>query len=374
MSEKTKESASTSSSSAGAEEPVPIVFIHGFKGAQLINTKTKCTEWVTAFQTFGLSRIFYDLPITWKDPDTQDRDDIVVGDPLSYIAYFIDIYGTLLSWGKRQGRPFHSYTWDWRRSPFEAVDGLRKLLEKIGRPCQLLCHSMGSLIGYVTVQKAYEEGGAALAHRLVHSLLCVGPPFKPMEAYLAVTGSNVSSRRSSPRTAFTMPSSFVFIPVYGNDDKCGDPEYWVKHKIGAYLQSTGGKLTEQEMVHFRMCLDLTRRFQKLLLAPLPKGHPPIAILASDTVNTGVSLDVENPDYDKPGMGPGDGTVPFESAMGYPEGVNVIAVEKSTRDHVGLCKETQKIEELLAKLLDYKNDKSEEVKEEEKEESDEKDEK
>ena len=356
------------------EDVVPIVFIHGFKGSQLINTKTNSTEWITAFQGMGLSKMHYDLPITWKDPDTQDKDDIIAPYPLTFVAGVVDIYGSLVTWGKQQertptGRPFHCFAWDWRRSPFEAMDGLRQLLEKIGRPCQLVCHSMGALIGYATVQKAYEEGGAALAHRLVHSLLCVGPPFKPMEIYLGSTVPECSASSSymTAKTAFTLTSTYAVVPIYNNDDKYGDPEYWKKYRVGAYLRSTEGKLTEQEMVHFRMCLDITRRFQKLFMTPLPKGHPPIAILAGNTVKTNTTINIENPDWKHPGIGMGDGTVPFESAMGYPEGVNVIAVEKSTKNHVGLCKETKKIEKLLKKLLDYKKEHGSEMGEDEKDE-------
>lgn len=344
------------------DDAIPIVFVHGFKGAELINTKTKSTEWITAFQGIGLTKMHYDLPLTWQDPDTQDRDDIVAGDPVTYVAGIVDIYGTLVSWGKKQakgpaGRPFYSFTWDWRRSLFEAVAGLRRFLEEIGRPCQLLCHSMGSIVGYVAVQKAYEEGGAALAHRLIHSLVCVGPPFKPMEIFLGSTvpECDASSDRLTAKTAFSLTSTYALIPIYGYDEKFGDLDYWLKYKIGGYLSSTDGKLTEEEKAHFRTCIELTKRFQKLMLTPLPEGHPPVALLVGNSVKTNTSIDVENPDWRHPGIGMGDGTVPLESAMGIPDGVNVVVVETSTRDHVGLCKETKKIEALLEKLLKYKEE-------------------
>lgn len=351
------------SQSSSSSSSVPIVFVHGFKGAYLKNTKTGSTEWITALQGMGLSKMKYDLPITWQDPDTQDRDDIIPGDPISFVGGVIDIYGTLVNWGKKQaantststGRPFHCYTWDWRRSPFEAVDGLRRFLEGIGRPCQLLCHSMGALIGYVTVQRAYAEGGAALANRLVHSMLCVGPPFKPMDVFLGSTVPECKaySSRMTARTAFSLTSTYALIPIYGCDNEYGDPEFWVRHRAGGYLTSTGGKLTDQEMAHFVACINLTKRFQELMMTPLPQGHPPIAVLAGNKIETSTKIDITNPDWKHPGTSLGDGTVPFESALGVPEGVEIVAVETSSKDHVGLTRETAKIEALLKKLLEYK---------------------
>lgn len=358
------------------EDAVPIVFIHGFKGAQLINTKTKTIEWITAFQGIGLTKMHYDLPITWQDADTQDRDDIVAGDPITYVAGIVDIYGSLVTWGKKQektptGRPFHIFTWDWRRSLFEALDSLRHFLEDIGRPCQLLGHSMGAILGYAIIQKAYQEGGAALAHKLVHSLLCVGPPFKPMEIFLgsSVPECDASSSRLTPKTAFSLTSTYALIPTYGREETFERVDYWLEHKIGGYLESTGGKLTDQEKIHFGNAINLAKRFQMLVMTPLPEGHPPIAILAGNGVKTNTTIDVEKPDWRHPGLTMGDGTVPYESAMGIPEGVNVIAVETSKRNHVDLCKEIKKIEDLLQKLLDYKN--VNETKDEKKEEEEKK---
>lgn len=341
------------------DSDVPIVFIHGFKGCYLINSKTKKIEWINARKAMGVPEYpNIALPITWQDPETQDRDDIVPGRPIEAVAKVVKFYGGFLKWGHSlksvTGQSFHPFTWDWRRTPFEAVDRLLDYIAGFNAPCQIIGHSMGATITYVLMLRAYERGGNALLHRLVHSVVFVGPPFKTLPVFLEDTypGTSTYSKMLDYKTAFTITSSYALFPVYGHDTELGDPEFWIRHKISSYL-ATVEKPTPAEITHLTNCINLGKKYQEMVATPLPERHPPFTIIAGSKLKTKCSVDIKNPDWKHTEFTMGDGRIPFECATHLPEGVKAEAIYESKKEHAVLCDEIEKIGKSLTLLLDTK---------------------
>lgn len=336
---------------------IPVVFIHGFKGCYLTNPKTKKVEWIKAFKAIGVPDYpNVALPITWKDPETQDRDDLIPGKPIESVAKIVRFYGSFLKWGRNlqsvTGQSFHAFTWDWRRTPFEAVDRLLDFILGLKAPCQIIGHSMGATITYVLMKKAYERGGNSLLHRLIHSVIFVGPPFKSLPVFLEDTfpGNSTYSKMLDYKTAFTITSSYALFPVYGTE--LSEPEFWFKYKLSSYL-ATVEKPTPTELTHFNNCLNLGKKFQSILASPLPENHPPLAIIAGNKRKTKATIDIKKPDWKHPGYAMGDGRIPFECATTLPEGVRVEVIHESGKEHAVLTDEVEKIGASLSLLLDTK---------------------
>lgn len=339
------------------DSDIPIIFVHGFKGCYLVNSKTKKVEWIKAFRAIGVPEYpKVALPITWKDPETQDRDDLVPCKPIESVAKVVRFYSSFLKWGRNlksiTGQSFHEFTWDWRRTPFEAVDRLFDYILGLNAPCQIIGHSMGATIAYVLMKRAYERGGDSLLHRMIHSVVFVGPPFKPLPVYLEDTfpGTSEYSKMLDYKTAFTITSSYALFPVYNTE--LSDPEYWFKHKLSSFL-ATVEKPTPLQLTHFNNSLNLGKRFQEIIASPLPKNHPPLAIIAGNKLKTKLKVDIIKHDWKHPEYTLGDGRIPFECATTLPDGVKVEVIHKSGKEHAVLCDEIEKIGSSLRLLLDTK---------------------
>lgn len=335
----------------------PLVFVHGFKGSYLVDSKTGSTEWITAFKAFGLFTSYpkLALPLTWSDDDTQDKDTIVPNGPMHSIAYFYSVYGPFLDWAARSsGRSFHPFAWDWRRSMFEAVDQLLTYLQDLGTPCQVVGHSMGGLVTYAAMLTAYQRGGTDLLKRLFHSALFVGTPFLPGNCLLedSIPGSSTYNKYLDSAAHFSF-ASLYFIYVL-NDDELGNPEFWVKNKVGFFGTLSGDAATtptEQQMEHLCHAIALGKRFQSFVKTPLPEGHPPVAILVGEKHSTKVSTDLTNPDWTNNVVcEPGDGRVSLASGTGIPAGVNVTQVFKSDKVHHELMNDIPVVSAAIQSVL------------------------
>lgn len=341
-------------SSPSSSSP-PLVFVHGFKGSYLVDSKTGSTEWITPFKAFGLFTSYpkLALPLTWSDDSTQDKDTIIPNGPMHSVAYFYSVYGPFLDWASgASGRDFHPFAWDWRRSIFEAVDQLLAHLEALGAPCQVVGHSMGGLVTYAAMLTAYQRGGAELLGRLFHSALFVGTPFLPGNCLLedSVPGSSTYNKYLDSAAHFSFASLYFIYEL--KDDELGDPEFWVKNKVGFFgTLKDGCAITEQQMDHLRHAIALGKRFQAFSRTPLPEGHPPVAILVGDKLTTKVSTDLRNPDWaNNVTCEVGDGRVTLASGTGIPAGVKVAHVFKSDKVHHELMNDIPVVSEAIQSLL------------------------
>src|SRR4051812_8734006 len=90
---------------AGVQDPckdlteIPLVFIHGFKGSTLENSKGE-VQWLTAAQALGLSTPRLDLPVVWNEK-SQAQDTLRAKDILAHVQipllYKEEVYGPWLS-------------------------------------------------------------------------------------------------------------------------------------------------------------------------------------------------------------------------------------------------------------------------------------
>ena len=146
---------------------LPLVFIHGFKGSALSDSKGRW-RWITSWQALGLSSPDLSLPIHWEG-DVQHFDELVPTTPLRTVAGQ-DIYASFLDWAVGSGRPVHSFAYDWRRDNLETGDKFVVFLETLsqqyeGAKIQVVGHSMGGLISFVALNRRPD---------LVHSALFAG--------------------------------------------------------------------------------------------------------------------------------------------------------------------------------------------------------
>ncbi len=146
---------------------LPLVFIHGFKGSALSDSKGRW-RWITWWQALGLSSPDLSLPIHWEG-DVQHFDELVPTTPLRTVAGQ-DIYASFLDWAVGSGRPVHSFAYDWRRDNLETGDKFVVFLETLsqqyeGAKIQVVGHSMGGLISFVALNRRPD---------LVHSALFAG--------------------------------------------------------------------------------------------------------------------------------------------------------------------------------------------------------
>ena len=112
---------------------IPLVFIHGFKGSTLENSKGEA-QWLTAPQALGFSTPRLDLPIIWHEK-SQAQDTLRAKEVLSHVQipllYKEEVYGPWLSSMKKLERPHYSFVYDWRRDNNESLAFFEKWIRKI---------------------------------------------------------------------------------------------------------------------------------------------------------------------------------------------------------------------------------------------------
>ena len=106
---------------------LPLVFVPGFKGSLLKDSEDK-TVWLRARQIFGTEESLR-LPLEWSG-GIQERDTLNPAGPLSSVLWS-SIYKPFLKWALKLGRPFYTFSYDWRRSNMETMVLLQEFLESI---------------------------------------------------------------------------------------------------------------------------------------------------------------------------------------------------------------------------------------------------
>jgi len=106
-------------------ENPPIVFIHGYKGAPLVDETGKW-RFLTVLQAIGLQNSNLTLPLEWEETNPgewfQRKDGLKVldGQALEYIGGIFPIYAPIIkALNSLQHRTVRIFTYDWRRSNYE---------------------------------------------------------------------------------------------------------------------------------------------------------------------------------------------------------------------------------------------------------------
>eukprot|EP01125_Pyxidicula_operculata_P009952 TRINITY_DN3275_c0_g1_i2.p1 TRINITY_DN3275_c0_g1~~TRINITY_DN3275_c0_g1_i2.p1 ORF type:complete len:242 (+),score=15.07 TRINITY_DN3275_c0_g1_i2:324-1049(+) len=144
---------------------VPLVTIHGIKGSNLYNARSKKTDYLTFQQATGIQTTDISLPLTWEPKTNKDGNTIMVQNSDTLVPQGLlekvkvgdlgeDIYAPWMKISKTLGRvQVKEFAYDWRRNLFEAVDNfiefLSDLNKETGQKIQVVAHSMGGLVTLV---------------------------------------------------------------------------------------------------------------------------------------------------------------------------------------------------------------------------------
>ncbi len=351
------------STSEGRSLP-PLVFIHGIKGSTLSDAQGR-RRWLTWWQALGLASPNLSLPLHWNG-DVQQRDGLEAIAPLRTVGGF-DIYAPFLDWAAASGRAFHAFAYDWRRDNLESAGKFAEFLKTVseengGMKVQVVAHSMGGLISFVTLNRHPE---------LFHSVLFAGVPFGQSISFLedmhAGAANGLNSRILSPHVLFTFVSPYCFFPLEPTksgllDEKrngilhdwysAGD---WERHKLGIFADTMPTTVTDEQREHLRNALRRAKEFRLQIVCRKESSfqYPPIAVLASNTRPTLSTVVRDGPhsvrgwDFQTAPKDAGDNRVAFAEAMP-PEGVPRV-VHKTSRQHPDLLNDPRQVAAILAQL-------------------------
>ena len=201
----------------------PVVFVPGVKASLLIDpTQGNRKVWVDA-KTFLITEKSDDisLPIDFDDDGQQLGDHLKPGGVLHNLHVVgglpkVPIYSPGLEYmRKEKKKKVFEFSYDWRRSNNETADKLQEYIEiqykSTGKKIQMLCHSMGCMIGYVVMKRIPEK---------IHSCIFVSPPFTigaPLFLLEQRDGHPMGLNKTilSSRTQFSWMSSYVSYPRNG---------------------------------------------------------------------------------------------------------------------------------------------------------------
>ena len=334
-------------SSAGLAN-VPLVFIHGIKGAELRNS-TDDLMWIDLWTGLGLKSPDLALPLRWDPLDldelafrhhkgvresaefratentVQAKDNIkAVGllesIPVIPFLYRIPIYVNWLAAVRKSDRPFYPFYYDWRRDNLESTERFKTFLLKVfareKRPVQVVAHSMGGLITLPVLNESPE---------IFHSVVFAGVPFVggigflPDLAEIHPTGLN--SRVLSPEVLGTFPSVYSFFPLAKEGFVIDEsnrpvevdffsPSEWKKYGWGLFHSSNDSEIKTRFIT---TALDHARKFRNRLVAA-PVHYPPITVVSGTQLPTYISVrrlrsqSLYRWDFGQPKKCAGDGSV------------------------------------------------------------------
>jgi pimeloyl-ACP methyl ester carboxylesterase len=287
---------STAFAQSGGE---PIVFIHGFKGGQLLDENNH-VRWVTPLQSLGLGSETIDLPEEWEKDGSQQRDTLKPGEVLQNLFLIPvlvgdKIYGPWLDWlksfGLKNHRPVYTFTYDWRRDNNETSKLFEKFLDAINggkkNSVDVIAHSMGGLLTLSVLNRRFD---------IFKRLIFAGVPFEGGIGFLedmhAGSSTGINSKIASPEVIFTFPSVYTLFSESGQGvlDKSGkeiavdfySPETWYSNHLGVF--SLPHRDLEKDKSFLVQALHRAKEFRKSLHVPKNK-YPPLQIILGHNTPT-----------------------------------------------------------------------------------------
>lgn len=329
------ECAAEASESPSGASPAPLVFVHGIKGSELVESlpgdQRETVKWLTLSGALGLSTPDLSLEPRFVD-GTQPFGGLHPGRILSSIRvvpylFEVDVYGSWLKEAKRMGRPFYPFSYDWRRDLLETTATLAKFLESVkarhGVAPQVVAHSMGGLITLAALNRRPD---------LFSHVVFAGVPFAGGVGFLEDLHAGVANGLNRtilrPSVLWTFPSVYTLQPLTAADElEDGEgrrvdvdfyaTESWCRVRLGP---CASGALDPKWQLFLDEALARAKRFRQLLAEVPVAGLPPILVVASKSQPTlvkalkGGSNSVEGWDFASASRAPGDGRVAFDRAM------------------------------------------------------------
>jgi pimeloyl-ACP methyl ester carboxylesterase len=349
-----------------ATDPGPLVFIHGIKGAELLDDDDS-VAWVTAAEALGLSTPDLSLKTTFGADGKQPAGPFHAGPILRRITVIpvvatVDIYGSFLEAAAAFGYPFYEYSYDWRRDNNETLAAFLRFLEGIkarhgGAKVRVIGHSMGGLLTMAAVNARPDLVAKAV---IAGSPLAGGIGFLPDLTDGDDTGLNHALL--APPVLATFPSVFCFFPLEGGGlvGPSGGPlpvdfydaGSWERLKLGPYAS---GAAPAGYGAFLRDALARAKEFRGRL-APAKVAYPPLLIVAGNAVPTLSEARQGGPkarhgwDFASERAVPGDGRVAYEHALPAP-GIPYRVVT-TDRAHAALLGDPKVVADVQAFLGQY----------------------
>lgn len=320
---------------AGTEGPgVPLVFVHGIKGSELMEARegdsVGVKRWLTLGGALGLSTPDLSLEPRFVD-GTQPLGVLYPGRVIASVPIIphvieVDVYGPWLDAARGFGRPFYPFSYDWRRDLLETMSTLAKYLESLkelhGVAPQVVAHSMGGLITLAVLNRRPD---------LFSSVIFAGVPFAGGIGFLedmhAGTANGLNSTILRPAVLWTFPSIYAFQPLVAKGvvtDADGteltadfyDVETWCRLHLGP---CTSGSLDGPWRPFVEESLGRAKRLRTILTEVPTANLPPVVVLAGKGQPTLVKAIQNGPesvdgwDFQSAAKVPGDGRVAFDHA-------------------------------------------------------------
>jgi len=334
---------------------LPLIFIHGFKGSQLVDPAGD-TKWVTPFEALGLSSPSLSLPTQW-DGDQQNRDTLTAKRVLSDVMIVPKlvgekVYGPWLKAAESFGVPFYPFAYDWRRDNLESLAAFETFVDRICNEnkvtqVNIVAHSMGGLLTMALLLKHPEK---------IRKVFFAGTPFHGGIGFLpdlhVGTATGLNRKILAPEVLFTFPSVYSLF----SDDKDAplnfyDAKDWQKNELGVF--SIPNRNRQADLEFLTKALERASKFRKLLRATIPKNQPEAMVILGwkfPTLDKMIHLgphSVKGWDFQTAPKVPGDGRV---GANNLPPDDFKFSLLYSEKEHANLLNDPIVIEKIKSAIM------------------------
>ncbi|TGK33798.1 lecithin--cholesterol acyltransferase [Leptospira gomenensis] len=319
-------------------EALPLVFVPGYKGSELIRRDTDGSTsriWLTPWQALNL---------TVPDLTLRENDGVEVGDVLSsvtLIPYLIEaqIYRPWLDFVSSRRIKTYVFPYDWRKDNGENSLKLETFLERVRSENQ----------GVLPVLVGHSNGGnlvLSVLNRkpdLASKVVFAGVPFRGGIGFMRDLVEGVSTGLNPEIAGPCVVASFIGVYTFFSRGEGFDVEDglkdgqgrkitfrffnasdWENFELGPYSHEAHCEPAPSPK-EFQKRLDLAKKFRDSLSPVLGKRYPKILVVHARNRRTIRNLRAGNDpdhwfwDFKNSEYSPGDGRVTFESSIP-PEGI------------------------------------------------------
>ena len=304
------------------ETGAPLIVIPGIMGSTLVDASGK-EIWPVSVNNLAFTR--YDELV----PNANDG--VRAGrlfDEMAGIDFYGNLVSVLESAGKyrqaslgqtvtdKSQRRLYVFTYDWRKSNFEAVDGLHALIEQIrrdyrdpGLKVDIIAHSNGGLIARYYLQYGpqnvdkrpapapWSEGGQRI-RRLVMlgtpnlgSIISVKRLYQGYDMGLRTVPADIMANFATPFETLPLPGTVALIDANGTPVPLDlyDINLWEQNRWSVFSAETEARMTSRALADaravFRNNLMQARHFQSALAVPMADTSAEVALFGGDCNQT-----------------------------------------------------------------------------------------